>query len=888
MKRRKYGLGRDPNPHQSLTYKSILSLSLHSHEVPAKSLLLCSNMPVSKPAGSAVFTVKPTNLAVEVGHKAEFLAETGKLGVKVKWQKDGKDLQKGARYSTSTKGKSHCLVISNVTINDAGSYTLVAGTTKSPFKLSIKEPVQSPDEKTPAEPGPASEPDVLSPVKEERDRPQALAGLFLDKIENAHVVVGGDHLFTAKVDGSKLSTRPQVKWFKGKWMDLSSKAGKHLQFKETFDRNTKIYTFEMRMIKVKEMYSGKYRCELSHKGTMDSCSFDVSITAPVGEEMDIRKAFKRVGKETEEDAGELDFSALLKKREKKVEEPSEPDVDIWEILKNAKPSEFEKIAFEYGITDLRGLLKRLKKMKPQVKSEVITKKLEPAYQVDKGGRIRFEIEVADPNVEIKWLKNGKPINLSGRIAMESIGARRMLTLNKCILGDDAAFEVVVGEERCATELFVREPLVLIVTPLDDQTVTVEERVEFECEVSEEGAAIRWEKDGVEISSENTFKYRMKKIGKKVNLIINEASKEDAGHYKVITNGGESIAELVVQEQQLEVIQGIADLTVKAEDDAEFTCEVSNEKVTGKWLKNGIEVVPSGRIKLIHKGRIHKLVIEKVRPEDEGDYTFIPDGYAFSLSAKLNMLEVKIEYVPKQEPPKIHLDCHGKQSENSITVVAGNKLRLNVPITGEPPPTVIWSKGEQVLSDTEGRVFLENQKDSSALTIEGAERDDEATYKICVQNPSGEDNATLFIKVVDVPDPPKSPQISELGEDCCTVSWEAPNYDGGMPITGYILERKKMKSHRWIKLSHNLIQETCFECKKMIEGIAYEIRVYAVNEIGMSIHGPASKPFIPLAPTSEPTHLGVDDVTDTSVTLKWRQPEKIGAGGVDWLPDRVLS
>lgn len=39
------------------------------------------------------------------------------------------------------------------------------------------------------------------------------------------------------------------------------------------------------------------------------------------------------------------------------------DVDVWEILKNAKPCDYEKIAFEYGITDLRGMLKRLKKMR---------------------------------------------------------------------------------------------------------------------------------------------------------------------------------------------------------------------------------------------------------------------------------------------------------------------------------------------------------------------------------------------------------------------------------------------------------------------------------------------------------------------------------------------
>lgn len=47
-----------------------------------------------------------------------------------------------------------------------------------------------------------------------------------------------------------------------------------------------------------------------------------------------------------------------------------PEVDVWEILKNARPDEYEKIAFMYGITDLRGLLKRMKKIpKEEKKSE---------------------------------------------------------------------------------------------------------------------------------------------------------------------------------------------------------------------------------------------------------------------------------------------------------------------------------------------------------------------------------------------------------------------------------------------------------------------------------------------------------------------------------------
>lgn len=56
------------------------------------------------------------------------------------------------------------------------------------------------------------------------------------------------------------------------------------------------------------------------------------------------------------------------------------------------------------------------------------------------------------------------------------------------------------------------------------------------------------------------------------------------------------------EKQLEVLQDIADLTVKATDQAMFKCEVSDDKVTGKWFKDGVEVLPSERIKMTHIGR----------------------------------------------------------------------------------------------------------------------------------------------------------------------------------------------------------------------------------------------------------------------------------------------
>lgn len=51
---------------------------------------------------------------------------------------------------------------------------------------------------------------------------------------------GKDVTFVVKVDSTNLTRKPTMKWLKGKWMDLGSKAGKHIQLKETYDRNTKV------------------------------------------------------------------------------------------------------------------------------------------------------------------------------------------------------------------------------------------------------------------------------------------------------------------------------------------------------------------------------------------------------------------------------------------------------------------------------------------------------------------------------------------------------------------------------------------------------------------------------------------------------------------------
>lgn len=45
-------------------------------------------------------------------------------------------------------------------------------------------------------------------------------------------------------------------------------------------------------------------------------------------------------------------------------------------------------------------------------SPAFTKKLDPAYQVDRGNKIKLVVEISDPDLPLKWYKNGQEIKPS--------------------------------------------------------------------------------------------------------------------------------------------------------------------------------------------------------------------------------------------------------------------------------------------------------------------------------------------------------------------------------------------------------------------------------------------------------------------------------------------
>uniref|UniRef100_A0A8C5UJF2 Myosin binding protein C1 n=1 Tax=Malurus cyaneus samueli TaxID=2593467 RepID=A0A8C5UJF2_9PASS len=171
-----------------------------------------------------------------------------------------------------------------------------------------------------------------------------------------------------------------------------------------------------------------------------------------------------------------------------------------------------------------------------------------------------------------------------------------------------------------------------------------------------------------------------------------------------------------------------------------------------------------------------------------------------------------------EPPKIRLPRHLKQT---YTRRVGETVNLVIPFQGKPRAKVSWQKNGSPIDKNE--INIRNTENDTIIFIRKAERGHSGEYDMKVEVENLVDKATIDIQIVDRPGPPEIVTIEDVWGENVNLSWKPPKDDGNAAITGYTIQKADKKS--MVKIT--------FEPKKMIEGVAYEVRVFAVNAIGMS-------------------------------------------------------
>lgn len=76
-------------------------------------------------------------------------------------------------------------------------------------------------------------------------------------------------------------------------------------------------------------------------------------------------------------------------------------------------------------------------------------------------------------------------------------------------------------------------------------------------------------------------------------------------------------------------------------------------------------------------------------------------------------------------------------------------------------------------------------------------------------------------------------MSEVHKEGCKLKWEKPKDDGGLPLTGYVVEKMDTATGRWVPAGFVDPTKTEAEITGLEPGHKYQFRVKAQNEEGES-------------------------------------------------------
>ncbi|KAJ8886794.1 hypothetical protein PR048_013006 [Dryococelus australis] len=224
----------------------------------------------------------------------------------------------------------------------------------------------------------------------------------------------------------------------------------------------------------------------------------------------------------------------------------------------------------------------------------------------------------------------------------------------------------------------------------------------------------------------------------------------------------------------------------------------------------------------------------------------------------------------------------REKLHKVVVRAGQFVKFDVDIKGEPPPTVTWKFANKVLENT-ATMKIENEDYNTKFTIADTTRKNSGMYTVKAENSSGQDEATVEVNILDKPDKPQGPlEVKDVHKEGCKLSWDKPKDDGGLPLTGYVVEKMDTQTGRWVPAAFVDPSKTEQEITGLEPNKKYHFRVKAVNEEGESEPLGTDTAILAKNPFDPPSAPGLPEIVDWNenmVKLKWERPIRDGGAPI---------
>uniref|UniRef100_UPI0037E77869 obscurin-like protein 1 n=1 Tax=Semicossyphus pulcher TaxID=241346 RepID=UPI0037E77869 len=159
-------------------------------------------------------------------------------------------------------------------------------------------------------------------------------------------------------------------------------------------------------------------------------------------------------------------------------------------------------------------------------------------------RVLLDCAVSNPRCSIRWYKGCNVILPSERFEICSEGCYRKLIIQEVALHDEGTYSVQVGEHTCSAKLTVEAQSLLMVRELQDVEVTAPDEACFECEVSVPVLkAPVWSLNGEPLQASS--RVLLEKMGTVHRLTLRQTSTDMSGEVEFTSGKAKSKAQLRV-------------------------------------------------------------------------------------------------------------------------------------------------------------------------------------------------------------------------------------------------------------------------------------------------------------------------------------------------------
>ncbi|KAK9396008.1 obscurin [Crotalus adamanteus] len=619
---------------------------------------------------------------VEVGNTVSLCCELSKPMVPVVWKKGNTKLQSSEKYEIRQEGNFAELLIYDLEVQDDGDYTCDSGDQQTTATVKVK----------------------VLPI------------FFEEGLQNIEVETGGKAVLCGKIS----SPDTAIEWRKGSLI---------LQPSAKYEMKQRGTTVELIIHDVDPEDCGLYTCSTGDELSTASVYVqeeEIQIVSGLkntdifaGESATFTCELSRSG--TQKAQWWLDGSPLHNSPANQI---SMQDGTIHTLtLKDLGLNDSGTVIFRAG-----SLISSAKLLIKDPTIEVVSPMQDLTLEED--GTAEFICQYSRP-VQAVWKKDDQPLWADGqRVVVEQDWNVARLKIKPALPGDTGIYSCEAGGTKVEAMLDVQAKNTVI-QGLENVDAMEGGEALFECYLSKpEIYNYNWLIDDVPAKTSENVELVYFENGLRHLLLLKNLKVQDSCRVSFQASDVVTSAFLNVKGWRLEFLQPLTDVTVRAGEQAVFSCVLSEAVPVHEiaWYINDVDIQPNENWKIEVEGNTYKLILKKAQLLHSGEITFAARDAI--VSAKLTVIE----------PVEVTLPLVDKSATQ------GEKAQLQCELSSETQE-VIWVKGKEPIQPG-GRYEIVSEGKKQTLIIHDFKSEDQGSYT-CIASPEIKTSANLSIDVSPV-------------------------------------------------------------------------------------------------------------------------------------------